>query len=87
MYEDQLETALVTTQYEVSREGFSPDVCKDEYLANYYSQVRESENWTKAEVSDITYVCGYVPSSKVSSDHASDKHRAPEVILTFDHQD
>ena len=71
MYEDQLETALVTMQYEVSCKGFASNVCKDDYLLYYYIQVKESENWTEAEVSDITYVYGYVPSSKVSSVHAS----------------
>ncbi len=65
MYEDQLETVLVTTQYKVSCKGLSPNVYKDKYMAHYYSWVQESENWTKAEVSDITYVYGYVPSSEV----------------------
>ncbi len=86
VYEVQLETALATVQYEVSCKGFSPGVCEDEYLAQYYSQVRESENWTEAEVSDITYVYGYVPSAEVPIDHASEKRRKPEVILTVDHQ-
>ncbi len=36
VYEDQLETALVTMQYEVSCKGFSPDVCKDKSLSHYY---------------------------------------------------
>ena len=30
MYKEILETALVATQYEVSCEGFVPDVCKDD---------------------------------------------------------
>ncbi len=42
VYEDKLETALVTTQYNVSRKGFSHGMCKDQYLAHYYSQLRES---------------------------------------------
>ncbi len=61
MYEDRLETALVATQYKVSCEGFALDVCKDDYLLHYYNQVRASENWTKAEVSEMTYVYGYAP--------------------------
>ena len=73
-------------QYEVSCKGFSPGVCEDEYLAQYYSQVRESENWTEAEVSDITYVYGYVTSAEIPIDHASEKWRKPKVILTVDHQ-
>ncbi len=35
VYKDQLETTLVTTEYEVLHKGFSPDVCKDEYLEHY----------------------------------------------------
>ncbi len=77
MCKDRLETAPVTTQYEVSYKGFAPNVCKDDYLSYYYDQVRVSENWTEAEVSEITYAYGYVPSSTVSSDHMSRKTCGP----------
>ncbi len=32
------------------------------------------------------YVYGYVPSTEVPVDHASDKRREPKVILTVDYQ-
>ena len=60
---------LFATQYEVSYKGFSFDICKYDYLSYYYDQVRASENWTEAVVSEVTYVYGYVSSAKVSSDH------------------
>ncbi len=85
-YVERLKTTLVATQYKVLWKGFVTDVCKDDYLSHYYNQVWESENWTKAEVSDITYVHGYVPFSKVSSDHTSEKLHKPEVTLAVDHQ-
>ncbi len=63
---DDLETAMFAAQYEVSCEGFTFDTCENDYLLYYYDQVRASENWTEAEVSEVTYVYGYVPSAKVA---------------------
>ena len=85
-YADNLETAMFAAQYEVSCKGFAFDTGENDYPSYYYDQVWASENWTEAEVSEITYVYGYVPSTKVSSDHTSVKTRNPELILTMDHQ-
>ncbi len=77
---------MTVTQYEVLYEGFAPKVNEEAYQSQVYEQVRTSENWTKAEVSETMYVYGYVTSAEVPFDHASEKRRKLEVILTVDHQ-
>ncbi len=83
---DELETLMFSTQYEVSCEGFALDACKDDYLSCYYDQVQASENWTEAEVSEVTYVYGYVPSAKVSNERNRGKTCKPMVVFTVDQQ-
>ncbi len=83
---DNLETSLFATQYEVLYKGFALDTCENEYISCYYDQVRASENWTEAEVSEVTYVYGYVPFAKVSNEHDRGKTCKPGVVLTVDQQ-
>ncbi len=54
--------------------------------STWLSNTARYEKVTEAEVSEITYVYGYVPSAKVPMDHTTEKRREPKVILTADHQ-
>ncbi len=77
---------MFATEYKVSYERFAFDTFKDDYLSYYYNQVRASEDWTEAEVSEVTYVYGCAPSTKVPNKHDGGKTCKPGLILTVDHQ-
>jgi hypothetical protein len=77
---------MFATQYKVSCKGFAFDICENDYLSYYYDQVRASENWTKAEVSEVTYVYGYAPSAEVSNECDGGKTCEPGLVLTVNHQ-
>ncbi len=85
-YVDNLETAMFAAQYEMSCEVFAFDTGENEYLSYYYDQVRASENWTEAEVSELTYVYGYAPSAEVPRKCNRGKTCEPGLVLTVDHQ-
>ena len=53
------------TQNEVVCGGHVNEAREYLYLANLYDHVRESKVWTEAEVSEVTYVSGFVPAADV----------------------
>ena len=81
----KLNTAVTATQYEVLREGLTTEFRQDSYLAGLYDQVWASEGWTEAEVSEVSYVLGFVPAAEAIPMEAEEKPRCePELILTVD---
>ena len=84
-YYGQLEKAVTATQYEILCEGISPGICKELYLGHFYGQVRASEAWSEAEVSEVTYVPGFVSDAPVQCNSKVEKpYCQPGLILTVD---
>ncbi len=77
---------MFAAQYEMTREGFALEMDENDYLLHYYDQVWASENWTEADVSEVTYVYGHAPSVEVPNKHDGGKTCEPGLVLTVDHQ-
>ena len=84
-YLEKSETAVKATQYEVVCGAFANEAREDMYLANLYDQVRESEGWTEAEVSEVTYLSGFVPAADMRTvERVEEPACEPGVVLTID---
>ena len=55
------------------------------YLANLYDQVQESGGWTEAEVSEVTYIPGFIPAIDMQTMEKVEQPQCePGVVLRID---